>query len=341
MNNLKFLLLGTSLSCFPQLAYTQCVTVQDCTALGYTESSCDGGKGVKCPFGNGWFCAEDESTVCDKNGFKYSCTGTGYSGGSGQPCGGKYKTCNCATNYTWNGNSCVLSCSSSYQYTCSGTGYAGGTGSACGGKYTQCTCASGYEWKDGSCKHKETCTIGTLFYSDGTCSNDKLNDKELLGVVIYEKTASENGWVMTVKPITTRIAWDSGYSDYSTGVTDKSANASCTNTAKLVALGNRFKAANAANNYKAGEKQWCLPTSGLLGTMNVPAKLSKINSGILTAGGTVLGDVENGDEYIWTSSEVNGDYAWMLHAFTTGSGYPVITTSNKAAFNTLRPVFAF
>ena len=162
MKNIKFLLFGTSLSCFPGLAFGQCVVTEDCATLGYTETSCPS-NGVKCPFGNGWFCGGDEAAVCDKNGFKYTCTGTGYSGGSGQPCGGKYKTCNCATNYTWNGNSCALSCSSTYQYSCTGTGYAGGAGSACGGKYTQCTCASGYEWKNGECQKKEE----TEYYCDG------------------------------------------------------------------------------------------------------------------------------------------------------------------------------
>ncbi len=167
MKNIKFLLLGTSLSCFPALVFGQCVVTEDCAALGYTETSCPG-NGVKCPFGNGWFCGGDEAAVCDKNGFKYTCTGTGYSSGSGQPCGGKYKTCNCATNYTWNGNSCALSCSSSYKYTCTGTGYAGGAGSACDGKYVQCSCASGYEWKDGSCKQQVlNGAQGDLYYCDG------------------------------------------------------------------------------------------------------------------------------------------------------------------------------
>ncbi len=172
-----YLFLGTSLSCLPGLAFGQCVVTEDCAALGYTASSCDGGKGVKCPFGNGWFCAEDEAAVCEKNGFKYTCTGMGYSGGSGQPCGGKYKTCNCATNYTWNGSSCTLSCSSSYQYTCTGTGYAGGAGSACGGKYTQCTCASGYEWKNGACQQQVlNGAQGDLYYCNGTVVGVKTSD---------------------------------------------------------------------------------------------------------------------------------------------------------------------
>ena len=167
MKNIKFLLFGTSLSCFPGLAFGQCVVTEDCATLGYTETSCPS-NGVKCPFGNGWFCGGDEAAVCDKNGFKYTCTGTGYSGGSGQPCGGKYKTCNCATNYTWNGNSCALSCSSTYQYSCTGTGYAGGAGAACGGKYIQCACASGYEWKNGSCQQQVlNGADGDLYYCNG------------------------------------------------------------------------------------------------------------------------------------------------------------------------------
>ena len=119
-----YLVLGTSLSFIPALAWGQCVTVQDCATLGYTESSCNGGKGVKCPFGNGWFCAEDESTVCAENGFEYSCTGTGYAGGAGSACGGKYTQCTCASGYEWKNGSCqkkeVLTGADGDVYKCNG-----------------------------------------------------------------------------------------------------------------------------------------------------------------------------------------------------------------------------
>ncbi len=119
-----YFVLGTSLSCFPGLVLGQCVTVQDCAALGYTASSCDGGKGVKCPFGSGWFCAEDESTVCAENGFKYSCTGTGYAGGAGSACGGKYTQCSCASGYEWKNGRCqkkeVLNGADGDVYKCNG-----------------------------------------------------------------------------------------------------------------------------------------------------------------------------------------------------------------------------
>ena len=63
--------------------WAQCVSTQDCTALGYTETSCPNGNGVKCPFGNKWFCGSSDDTytenecmelACDKLGFKYDCT---------------------------------------------------------------------------------------------------------------------------------------------------------------------------------------------------------------------------------------------------------------------------
>ena len=169
MTNTKlFLLIGTSLSFLPALSFAQCVATQDCVTLGYTETSCNGGKGVKCPFGNKWCCFETEESVCSQNGFKYACSGTGYSGGSGDSCGGKYKKCNCKSGYKWSGSACKKeSCSSSYKYTCSGTGYAGGAGSVCGGKYTKCNCKSGYEWSGSACK-KESCSSSYKYTCTGT-----------------------------------------------------------------------------------------------------------------------------------------------------------------------------
>ena len=63
---IKFLLLGTSLSFIPILSYAQCVETTNCETLGYTETSCNGGKGVKCPFGNKWACLGVNEEVCMK-----------------------------------------------------------------------------------------------------------------------------------------------------------------------------------------------------------------------------------------------------------------------------------
>ena len=150
--NIKFLLIGTSLSLIPNLTFAQCVATQDCATLGYTETSCNGGKGVKCPFGNKWACLPTKESICKEEGFTLACNETGQLGG-GDSCNGLYKQC---------------SCDSSYQYTCTGTGYSGGSGTACGGKYTACTCASGYEWKNGSCQQQLNGAQGDLYYCNGT-----------------------------------------------------------------------------------------------------------------------------------------------------------------------------
>ncbi len=173
---IKFLLLGTSLSFIPILSFAQCVATQDCETLGYTETSCNAGKGVKCPFGNKWACLPTEAEICKKNGFTESCTGTGQSG-SGKSCGGLYAECSCA---------------STYQYTCTGTGYAGGAGSACDGKYTQCMCSSGYEWEDNSCKPKiSDGAHGDLYYCNGKVVGVKTAD---MNFYVAMKDLGEMTW---------------------------------------------------------------------------------------------------------------------------------------------------
>ena len=148
---IKFLLLGTSLSLIPNLTFAQCVATQDCATLGYTETSCNGGKGVKCPFGNWWACLPTKESICKEEGFTLACNETGQIG-SGDSCGGLYKKCTCTSPYIWNNGACT--CDSIYQYTCSGTGYSGGSGTSCGDKYAACNCTSGYEWKNGNCQQK-------------------------------------------------------------------------------------------------------------------------------------------------------------------------------------------
>ncbi len=202
MQKISFLLLGTSLSFIPQTIFAAECAVTDCSLLGYTDSACPG-SGLKCPFGDGWYCgggaAEDciklgydksctgagergvgetcngkyQSCTCDSS-YKYTCSGTGYSGGSGASCGGKYTKCNCASPYTWTSGAC--SCPSTYKYICSGTGYSGGSGTACGGKYTACTCASGYEWNGSSCqKQVLNGAQGDLYYCNGTVVGVKVS----------------------------------------------------------------------------------------------------------------------------------------------------------------------
>ena len=183
------------------------------------------------------------------------------------------------------------------------------------------------------------CKIGTLFYSDETCSYEKLSGKELLGVVVYEKTASQSGWVMTVKPVATNISW--GVYGTTTGVTDKAASASCTNTQKLVALGSSYEAAITANNYSAGGKQWCLPSYDVLNNINNQTNFTKVNAGILTAGGTILGNVSSGREYVWSSSETSSSHVWEFLANAEGTFGILRNPKDSRSRGSVRPVLAF
>ena len=254
-------------------AWAQCVSTQDCATLGYTESSCPNG-GVKCPFGNKWFCGGDSTTICKQEGFTNACTGAGQIG-KGESCANLYKQC---------------SCQSTYKYACSGTGYSGGSGSACNGKYTACKCASGYNWNsiDGACvANRPACAVGTLYYSDNTCSADYTTSKTLLGVVVYSNP-SGGGWVMTIKPIQSSIMWGgygtniSSLPDYTSWSSAAKDFDSCGNTDKIRAQGNssKYPAAWAAYNYQPSGtptgKRWCLPAAGVINSLY--NNLSTINT---------------------------------------------------------------
>ena len=304
----QYLLIGTSLSLIPHLTSAQCVATQDCATLGYTETSCSGGSGVKCPFGNKWACFKTDAEFCNEYGFSLACSGNGYAGGTSKACNGKYVSCNCASGYAWNASS-----------------------------------------KKCEYDYKTNCTIGALYYSDGTCSDKLETSKTLLGVVIYEKTDKEDGWIMTTKKISSGD-WDNDYLTMdSTGVRNKEASASCTNTEELVSMGKRYAAANDAYNYSpAGtpsNKKWCLPSYGVLANMTNEENLAKINVGIVVAKGTKIGFADGGGssdilEYITSSSEDSTKQVWKLYARIDKSA--IMTTDDKIfSYSSVRPVMAF
>ena len=180
--------------------YIKCDGTEWCYNNGYVKTSCISPKvlDTACP-SNGLLY---KYCVCP-NTYKYGCTGTGYSGGSGTAYDGKYTACTCAINYTWSGSACT--CESSFKYSCSGTGYNGGSGTSCNSKYTACNCASGYEWNGSACT-QVGCSVGMIYYSDKTCSNTYNSNKTAIGVVI-----KNNALIMSIDIVS--ISWASGYID--------------------------------------------------------------------------------------------------------------------------------
>ena len=302
------LLTGTMLF-LPMTAMAQssnCTPSPDCASLGYTESSCPDGAGVKCPWGNTWFCTEEK---CDTS-YQYTCSGTGYAGGSGDECGGKYKSCTCADGYEWKDGVCKEE------------------PKAVWGKC------------NGSAKN---CNIGDILYSDGTCSPQNISGKTPIAVVVYKSDDSNCGQAMALKSIGS-YKWGGYGADIPTLTNvGSSGNArydlnSCPNTEKILAAGdkNTYPAAWAAYEYKtegtnAGD--WCLPAAGIM--TSIYNNMSVINAGFILTGGTQI----RTSSYYWSSSEYSSDYAWtsgFSGDYGLGSSY-----LNKTSSYGVRPVLEF
>ncbi|MDO5387203.1 MAG: hypothetical protein Q4F75_08060, partial [Pseudomonadota bacterium] len=315
--NLKFLLLGTSLSLIPTLTNAQCVATTDCASLGYTQTSCPDGKGLKCPFGNTFACPASDKSVCEKYGFKYTCSGTGYDSGAGQSCNNKYASCNCSSGYEWKAEQCK-------KYSSAILG--------------QC---SGYA---------KNCKIGDILNNDGICSNDKVSGKTPIGVVV---TINSNcGYAMTISPIGS-YSWGGynqdipnlpNHTNYTTAIADYDGY---NNTQKIIQAGdgNKFPAAWATINYTPTiapdtKGKWHLPAAGIWNT--VYKNMSTINNTLSKIGGMPFSN----DTHHWSSSEYDGRYAWYFcTGEIEGQSYAGINFLNssytKAASYYVRPVIAF
>ncbi len=281
--NFKFLLIGTSLSLIPTLTNAQCVATTDCATLGYTETSCPDSKGLKCPFGNTFACPATDKSVCEKYGFKYTCSGEGYAGGAGQSCNKQYETCSCAVGYEWKNNKCEKE-----------------PGATLG----QCT---GYA---------KNCKIGDILNSDGTCSSDKVNGKAPIGVVVYISQDGRCGQAMTAKPITSTI-WKPEEVQAPMDDTNESEALqdydSCGNTNIITNSGTpeMFPAAWAAKTYAPvaapeTKGKWCLPAAGVLSS--VYYKRSVVNKSFSKAGGLAI---VNAKEDLLSSTRFSYAAIWV------------------------------
>ena len=304
---LKSLLLGTSLSLIPNLTYAQCSPAQSCAELGYKETANKGGC-LKCPFGNGWYCPQKK---CDAS-YQYTCTGTNEQPGTDN-CGGKYKSCTCASGYEWKDGKCQIK----------------------GAILGQCT---GYA---------KNCAIGQILNSDGTCTTNKESGKTPIGVIVY--ISGDNcGYAMTESPIATNIEWG-GYGtnipslpDYTTwkkAIKDFDVSGNMT---KIIQAGSSstYPAAYAALNYAPSaapttKNKWALPTAGILNSLY--KNLKAVNNAISKVGGTQL---TNDNEHIWSSSEYFAIRAWYF-CTTNGASQGGVDYSDKFHGNVVRPVLAF
>ena len=188
---------------------------------------------------------------------------------------------------------------------------------------------------------KEVCYIGSILYSDKSCSSNLMLGKTPIGIVVYID-GTGGGQALALKSIGS-YKWSSEYVDIS-GLTNYSSAssasqdvASCENSKKIMAAGNKSKypAVWAANEYKtegtsAGD--WCLPAAGIF--TSYYNNQTAINLGFEKVGGTTFTD----STYAWSSSESNYDFAWASYF---GDSYGLRNNGSKYSSREVRPVLAF
>jgi len=252
---------------------------------------------------------------CCGNDYKYSCSGTGYKSGVGTACNGMYTSCTCAEKYTWSNGICAY-CGDSYKYTCSGVGYASGVGETCGGFYSECSCAAGATMNNGVCECDKSCTIGNIYYTDGTCSSCLDSSKNVAGVIVSESP------LMLMSADRKTMNWSSLDEDVS-GLTNiislnnvqKDVNG-VTNTQKIVehfGSDNNTVAAVYCANYAptgatASKGQWYLPAVGEL-VEHVYLNYDELYSTYMDVFGW-----NSFSYYFWSSSEYGGSFVWNVHS---------------------------
>ena len=274
----KYLIITTALTtiCFAPEIMAQCTENTDCASLGYTETSCPDG-GLKCPLGNYWYCPGEQCS----DDYKYTCSGSHETGGSGEACDGKYKSCTCADGYEWKNGTCqeILK----------------------------------PEW--GKCNGSaKNCNIGDILYSDGTCSSQNISGKTPIAVVVYKSDDSNCGQAMALNSIGRYIwgAYDIDVPDLTNFATKEEAATdfqSYKNTAVIIAIGDKnYQAAWAAYEYQTegtSPGNWCLPAAGIM--TSIYDNISTVNNRIDLIGGSRI----EKNSYYWTSSERNKSYAWI------------------------------
>ena len=145
--------------------YLKCDAEEWCRDNGYTITSCSSPKylDVKCSNNLSLY----KKCTCPSE-YKYSCTGTGYAGGSGTVCDGKYTSCTCANLYSWTGSACVhthsYSCPSGY-----GTSNTGMISPVSAANTCACGATSGSCYKEGH-THSYSCPSGS-YEASSSCSS--------------------------------------------------------------------------------------------------------------------------------------------------------------------------
>ena len=228
--------------------------------------------------------------------------------------------------------------------------------SDCSSKIQSWSCKSGYKQEGSSCVvASETCKIGSIYYTDGTClsaANHQTN-KTVLGIVVHTTDNGKHGQIMTPWPIdangnktnsnSTGLVWAKWGTDISSLPKFPSWEAastdydSCGNTNKIVALcaASNCQAAWATRKYAptaATKGKWCLPATGIM--VNIYNNQDTIQTAISKAGG-----VSYPNCCTWSSSTAPSGGVWYSN-FNISYNHGVVY-EGLGGGNYVRPVLEF
>ena len=223
------------------------------------------------------------------------------------------------------------------------------------------------ELEEGCCSGSDSgsgkCQIGSIFYSDKTCSSSLETGKIPIGVVVYLDSTG-HGQAVSLKTVespffSTSFYQNSGTSEGSCfintsqdvslsemykGSLDKAIQDfdSCGNTKKLLAAGYAMQGARRTNEFstegtKAGD--WCMPAAGVLN--NIIENKTIINTAMKLVGGTEI------EEAISSTMGSDSQY-WLLSYSKIYSRSEYGTSWGETVdqyycplYDTIRPVITF
>ncbi len=240
--------------------------------------------------------------------------------------------------------------------TCSSLGYTSSSSCTNGikcpfGNYWNCTLANKITELEKKVEvnqsQGEVCEVGSIFYSDKSCYLTPQKGKTPIGIVIYID-GSGGGQAMALNSIGNYL-WSTesvdipdlqNYQYVSQIASSYKDLDSCSNTAKIMAAGNKRKypAAWAAHEYSTegtNEGDWCLPAAGIFYRYYIDKE--KINAVFLRIGGTIIAD----ETLAWASSEYNSRSAWRSSLIHNGGFANGLSISDKDESYEVRPVIEF
>lgn len=169
------------------------------------------------------------------------------------------------------------------------------------------------------------CSIGQIFYSDGTCSSCAVSGKTAIGVVVAPKKImalnTSNAVWATGKAATTDVSCLSNKTSETVAIADMDGAA---NTKCLMNQGaSNYPAANYCNNYKPvssglGSSGWYLPSAGELYAMT--GYYDMIAYMVGKVGGTALGTFPSSSEYSDKTSWIVYRNGLMQYSYCRADG---------------------